>query len=111
LEALELYARARGAMLEGQRYTAINQLERAIKLDPDSFELRYALGKAYLGNSTANDSAIEWFTKAAEINPDNLELQTLLGRQYLSRNNLPAAMEHLTLARQTTDYKQNDDNA
>ncbi len=111
LDALDLYARARGAMLDGQRYTAINQLERAIKLDPESFELRYALGKAYLGNSAANDSSIEWFEKAAQINPDNLELQTLLGRQYLARNNIPLAIEHLRLAHQTTEYKQDDDDA
>src|SRR5436190_15649261 len=46
LEALDLYARARNAMLDNRRYTAITFLEKAIVLDPASFELRYVLGRA-----------------------------------------------------------------
>src|SRR4051794_9312552 len=45
LDALALYARAREAQLGNQKFTAINYLEQAIKLDPDSFELRFALGE------------------------------------------------------------------
>src|SRR5436309_14247462 len=47
LEAIELYARARGAMLDGNRYNAINLLQRAIEADPASFELHYALACSY----------------------------------------------------------------
>src|ERR1041384_7906508 len=49
IEALMLFAEARDAMLQGQRFTAINILEKAIKLDPYSYELRYWLGEAYGG--------------------------------------------------------------
>src|SRR2546421_5639617 len=42
LDALELYARARGAMLENNHASEINLLERAIQADPGSFALRYA---------------------------------------------------------------------
>src|SRR4051794_36491249 len=40
IEALVLFAEARDAMIQGQRFTAINLLEKAIKIDPDSYELR-----------------------------------------------------------------------
>jgi len=40
LDALELFARARGAMLDNNRTAEINLLERAIQADPASFELR-----------------------------------------------------------------------
>src|SRR5690554_1587025 len=39
LEALELFARARGELLAGRRHAAIGLLERAILLDGDSYEL------------------------------------------------------------------------
>src|SRR4051812_35690797 len=47
LDSVELFARARDAMLQGQRQTAINLLERAVKIDPKSYELRFWLGQAY----------------------------------------------------------------
>src|SRR4051812_21146229 len=39
LDALELYGKARDAMTRGQRYTAITLLEKAIAIDPDSYNL------------------------------------------------------------------------
>src|SRR4051812_25926042 len=36
LDAIELFAQARDAMLTGKRYSAINLLEKAVRLDPDS---------------------------------------------------------------------------
>src|SRR5436189_5319273 len=50
LDAIELFARARGAMLDNQRFNAINLLEKAVQLDPQSAELQYQLGRAYLGH-------------------------------------------------------------
>src|SRR4051812_11136883 len=46
LDAIELYARARGALGEGQRFNAINLFERALAADPNSFDIRYDLAKA-----------------------------------------------------------------
>src|SRR5438045_3224514 len=79
LDAIELYARARGAMLDGNRYNAINLLQRAIEADPASFELHYALARAYASLNNKSDDAIKAFEAAAKIEPDHLQLQVELG--------------------------------
>jgi tetratricopeptide (TPR) repeat protein len=105
LEALELFAQGRDALLQGQAYTAIAILEKAIKLDPQSYDLRYALGQAYAGMGGASDQSIQALRDAADIEPDHLDLQTELGRQYLVKRDLDKAIQHLFLAMQTADYK------
>lgn len=105
LDALALYARARAKVLANQRIAAINLLEDAIRLDPASFELRYALGEAFGGIGTFNDKAIDAFLAAAAINPDHLGVQTELGRQYLAKGSLGRAIEHLRLALLTNGYR------
>ena len=98
-------------MNQNQRYTAIISLERAIKLDPDSYELRYWLGQAYGGIGSANDQSIKAFEAAAKVDPNHIEVHTELGRQYLAKNALTEALDHLRLALQTDDYQTDDENA
>jgi tetratricopeptide (TPR) repeat protein len=109
LDALAMYADARAKLLANQRFAAITVLEQAIKLDPDSFELRYALGEAYTTTAAGTDQAIAAFAEAAEIRPDDLDVQTQLGRHYLTKGQYDLAMQHLRLARETTEYKSADD--
>ena len=111
LEAIALYAQARAKLLANQRAVAAALLEDAIRLDPTSFELRYALGEAYSGSSATIDKAIDAFNVAAAINPNHLGVQTELGRQYLSKGLLPKAIEHLRLALLTSDYRRDNDGA
>src|SRR5438874_1914203 len=101
LDALELYARARGAMFDDHPGNAVNLLQRAIGADPNSFELRYALGRVYASMSNKSDEAIKAFTAAAQVDPDHLELQVELGREYLAHQDAVSAMRHLRLALQT----------
>jgi len=72
LDAVELFARGRDAMLQGQRQTAINFLERAVKLDPKSYELRFWLGQAYTAGGLANQDSIAAYEAAAAIDPDHV---------------------------------------
>jgi tetratricopeptide (TPR) repeat protein len=109
LDAIELYARARGAMLDGNRYNAINLLQRAIDADPASFELHYALARAYASLNNKSDDAIKAFEAAAKIEPDHLQLQVELGREYLARQSANDAIRHLRLALQTKDYSSDDE--
>jgi tetratricopeptide (TPR) repeat protein len=112
LDALVLYAQARSAMLDGQRFTAIGLLQRALKLDPNSFELYMAMAQAQQGSSTGNDQAIAALEKAAALRPNDLGVQAGLGRQYLAKGDLTRALSHLRLARQTPSYaKDHDDEA
>jgi tetratricopeptide (TPR) repeat protein len=111
LDALMEFARARDAMLQGEHYTAITQLEKAIVLDPDSYLLQYELGKAYLALAGMEDRSIAAFERAAQLDPNHLDLQEKLGRQYLAGGDMPRSLEHLRLALQTSDYTTDDGQA
>ncbi|HEX8522293.1 MAG TPA: tetratricopeptide repeat protein, partial [Tepidisphaeraceae bacterium] len=82
--------------------------EKAVSLDPESYELRFNLGMAYSGAQSQSDNAIKAFEAAEAIEPDHLELQTELGRQYLLKGNADKALEHLRVALQTRDYRKDD---
>ena len=94
-------------MVEGQRFTAINRLEAAAKLDPYGFEVFRDLGHAYqvTAGGPPSDRSLTALEKAAALRPDTLDLQYELGRQYLERADTPHALERLRLARLTTDYR------
>ncbi len=111
IEAVRDFAQARIAMLDNERYTAINLLERAVALDPDSFELNETLGTLYQGNATSDERSIDAFERAAAIDPDHLELQINLGRQYLASGKTSLGTRHLLLALQTTDYERDEPSA
>jgi tetratricopeptide (TPR) repeat protein len=111
LAALELFAQGRRAMLDNQRFTAIDRLQQAIAMDPDSFESRYALGEAQLGRSLNNADSIASFEAASAIRPDHTETHVQLGRQYLSKSDLDRALYHLRLATLTTGYSTDDGQA
>jgi len=111
LDAIQFFAEARAATLDGQRFTAISLLEKARGLDPQSFEICYALAQAYQGNSVTNDKSIQLLTEASRMRADDLSLQSQLGRQYLAKSSFDKAIEHLRLAIQTTDYARDDDGA
>jgi tetratricopeptide (TPR) repeat protein len=111
LEAIELFARARGAHLDRNVNTAVSLLERAIEADPTGFAPRYALGKEYAAMGNRAESAIKAYEAAARIDPDHLELQVELGREYLGRQDADNAIRHLRLALQTRDYAEEDEHA
>src|SRR4029078_2830321 len=71
LDAIALFAEGRDAMLTGKRYSAINLLEKAIRLDPDSYELHYLLGQANTGPGMSYEPAIAAFEAAAAIEDDH----------------------------------------
>jgi len=105
LEAVRLFAKARLALLDGRRYEAVQSLQKAIDLDPDSFELHRSLGDAYAG---ADSRATDEWGKASAIDPDHLDLQVELGRAHLLRGKTRQAIEHLWLALHAPGYQQRD---
>ena len=111
LDALELYARARGALGDGQRFSAINLLERAADADPGSFDIRFDLAKTYAGIPGDNEQAIRNYEAAAKLKPDDITCQTELGREYLAADKVDQGLLHLRLAMQTDDYQQDEDAA
>jgi tetratricopeptide (TPR) repeat protein len=111
IDALLFYAKARDATVRNQPVIAIENLQRAIAIDPYRYQPRYDLGWAYVAANAADDNAISAFENAAQLEPDHLELHTELGRLYLAKSNLPEALRHLRLATQTTEYALDDGQA
>jgi tetratricopeptide (TPR) repeat protein len=107
LDALEWFAKAHAALARGDRNTAINLLEKAVSLDPDSPEIYEELGRAY----GAQDKALTAYEKALALDPDNLSLHERLGRQYLIKNRIDEALTHFRLALQTSDYAEDNESA
>ncbi len=101
------FAEAHAALTRGDRNTAINLLEKAVALDPDSPEIYEELGKAY----GAQDKALTAYEKALALDPDNLTLHERLGRQYLIKNRVDDALTHFRLALQTSDYAEDNESA
>lgn len=106
VEALVLYAQARDSMLAGKRYTAINALEQALKIDPRSHSAYELLADAYQVGRAWDDRSIDALKKAAALAPDDLDVQTNLGRQLLAKGDLENAQQHLLFARLTHQYAQ-----
>ncbi|MDB5304911.1 MAG: Tetratricopeptide 2 repeat protein, partial [Phycisphaerales bacterium] len=105
MEAVLLYAQARIALAEGERATAQNRLEKAITLDPLSYELHHTLGRLYLGNNANwDEKSITMLERAAAIEPDHLDLQSDLGRQYMAKGDTASGLRHLRLALLTSQY-------
>ncbi len=107
LAALDLYARARDARARNQLFSAINLLEQASRLDPESFEVWFSLGSAYqrAGNF---EKAVAAYQRAELIQPDDLVLQAELGRAYMQRGDTTRGIRHLRLARMTSEYSTDD---
>ncbi len=106
LQAIELYARGRDALQLGNRLTAVDLLEQAAEVDPDSFSIKVDLADAYLGSKLPREEekALAALLDAQRLKADDLSLQLALGRLYASQDNLDAAITHLRLARQTQEY-------
>lgn len=98
-------------MLDNRRFTAIGLLEKAIALDPNSFELHYSLGRAQLQPGSPTDQAAESFERAARLDPTNVDVRVQLARLYLTGAHAAKAIDHLRLAMQTESYRRNDDSA
>jgi tetratricopeptide (TPR) repeat protein len=106
VEAVRLFAKARIALLDNKRPEAINGLEQAVALDPDSFELRNELGNAYA--MAGDPRSLDQWRRAAESQPNHLGLQIAMARELIGRADLAGAMRHLRLALLTTDYARGD---
>jgi tetratricopeptide (TPR) repeat protein len=111
LDALQWYAKSRLAEDNNNREEAIGYLQRAASIDPASFDVQSELARLYLTIDSGGDQAADALEKAAALKPDDLETQTDLGRVYLARGDLDKAVEHLRLALQTTEYRDDDDDS
>jgi tetratricopeptide (TPR) repeat protein len=108
VQSLLLYAAARDAMVRNDPAKAIILLTKALRLDPDSFDLNSDLAEAYLMVNPADERGVPPLLRAVELQPDNLGLQTELGRIYAAQGDLAKAALHLRYARLSSDYQRGD---
>jgi tetratricopeptide (TPR) repeat protein len=108
LEAVHLYAQAYAAQVNRDRGSAIELYQKALELDPLSYDLHVRLAHLYLAPAAGfSNRSLELLEKAAALEPDHLDLQIDLARQYLAKGNRLAAMLHFRLALLTRQYKAN----
>lgn len=103
LDAIQLFAQARAAMQSGQRFAAVQLLDQALVIDPDSYEMLMTLGKAAMG-TTLGDRARPAFERAVELVPDAAEPWLQLARLSLQSGDTDQAIRYLRAAMATPDY-------
>lgn len=108
IKAVDLYAQARVALLNEDPASAQDLMEKAVSLDPESYQLHFELGQLYQRQPASDQQAVAEFEKAGAIEPDHLELQLNLGRQYFEKGQYVSAIRHLRLALMTHQYLADD---
>jgi tetratricopeptide (TPR) repeat protein len=106
IESVRLFAQARIAMLDNDRAGAISLLQKAVALDPASFELHTELADQY--DAASNPLALVEWEKAAAIEPNHLDLLISIARHQLSGGNPAGAIARLRQARLTDEYLSDD---
>ncbi|MCS7034523.1 MAG: tetratricopeptide repeat protein [Phycisphaerae bacterium] len=109
LDALDAYARGRGALADRQVYTAVNLLEKAAALDPHSAQVHYELGRAYSAAGKL-PQAVESLQRAVALNPEFLDALVDLSR-LTARSAPEQALRSLAIATHTREYASNDADA
>lgn len=108
LDALQLFAQARSALQANQRLTAVQLLDQALAIDPDSYELHVAMGQAAIG--TAMESrALPSLSRAVGLHPDGLEGWVQLARLQYRQDEFEQAIGTLRQARLTSEYHRSSD--
>lgn len=102
-EALAHYARARLALVAGQRAEAIEHYRQSLDVYPESAIVHKELGIALRPRDAA--AATQAFERAVELGPDRIEHRIELARQYLAAGDNAAAAWHLLEGRKASDYE------
>jgi tetratricopeptide (TPR) repeat protein len=83
-EAIKKYLEAQRLEQDGNYSAAVSAYKEAIELDPQSAELRVALGSLYLKNRNTIDAETQSI-EARKLAPDDLAVRKLLARIYLAQ--------------------------
>lgn len=95
--AYELYREGRERLDNGDAAGAVEPLQAAVALEPDSASLREALARACFATSRIRRARVE-FEHAVELDPSNAYAHYGLGRTYERQGRLTQAGKHFKLA-------------
>jgi tetratricopeptide (TPR) repeat protein len=91
-QALKKYLEAQRLEKAGNYPAAVEAYKEAIALDPNSVELRVALGSLYIKNRNIVDAEAQ-AREAMKLAPDNLEAHKLLAQVYLAQTFVGTTVE------------------
>ena len=96
------YLQGRDEFLQGANAEAMDALDKALALDPKSFEVLRLMGRVcFAGNQLARGS--QYLQRAAAIHPDDVQVNYLLGRYWQECKEWNAAIYYLRLASRSPD--------
>src|SRR2546426_8763643 len=76
----------------GDYKKAAEALKRMLEIDPGNFEIKKALGDAYL-RADSTGTALRIYNELVEVNPENLELRAAIAHAYLTKQDYDKAAE------------------
>ncbi|TLY33630.1 MAG: tetratricopeptide repeat protein, partial [Ignavibacteria bacterium] len=76
----------------GDYRKAAEALKGMLEIDPGNFEIKKALGDAYL-RADSTGAALRIYNELVEINPENLELRAAIAHAYLTKQDYDRAAE------------------
>jgi len=80
----------------GDYRKAAEALKGMLEIDPGNFEIKKALGDAYL-RCDSTSAALRIYNELVEVNPQNLELRAAIAHAYLTKQDYDAAAEQFDI--------------
>lgn len=100
--AVKYYLRGRELFLQRAYSESIQNLDQALKLDPQTFDVLRLMGRVcFASNQIARGSL--YLVRAWALHPDDVEVNYLLGRYWLERQQPITAIYHLARAQRSPE--------
>lgn len=95
--AVKFYLQGRERFLQGANSEAMDQLEKALQLDPEAFTVLRLMGRVCFAASQLARGSM-YLERAHRLRPGDVETNYLLGRYWLERKDFDRAVYYLMLA-------------
>ncbi len=90
-QAVKFYLQGREKYLEGANAEAIELLDKALRLDPQAFDVLKLMGQVCFANNQVARSSL-YLQRAWNLQPDDIEVNALLGQYWGQRREWPTAI-------------------
>jgi tetratricopeptide (TPR) repeat protein len=100
--AVKYYLQGRDQFLAGSTTQAMESLDKALQLDPNSFAIMRLMGRVCFAAGQLPRGSL-YLQRAAVSHPDDVDVNLLLGRYWLERKEWDAAIHYLLRANASPD--------
>lgn len=101
-QALKYYLQGRERFQEGASAEAIELLDKALRIDPQAFDVLKLMGQVCFANNQVARSSL-YLQRAWNLRPDDLEVNALLGQYWAQRREWPTAIQFFLNAEKSPD--------